>query len=263
MIPSRPTLFFALTFALSAPFWILGAVVERQFLPGLPASALMVLAPAVAACILVFQTEGKTSTWSFLRQVLDWRRITPWAWVAAVCTMPLVFTLSGLWLVATGQDLPAVEIRFAEIGVLFVLFLLAATAEEIGWTGYASQPLYQAKGLVVAGAILGCVAVLWHIIPLIQAGRSWDWIAWWALGTFARRFVILALYLRGGGSVFAASLFHAMNNVSWMAFPAMGSHFHPPSVAVISVCLAVAVLLLDRATHRPLLVRRANCSQDT
>jgi hypothetical protein len=44
-----PLAFFVLTFALSSPFWLLGALTERQFLPGVPISSLMVLGPLLAA----------------------------------------------------------------------------------------------------------------------------------------------------------------------------------------------------------------------
>jgi len=251
MIPASLAKFFALVFALSVPFWVLGALTDNQILPGLPRSALMVLAPVTAAGMLVARSGGRAPLARFIRLALDLRKMTWWAWFVAIATMPLIMLASGLWLIATGHDLPPFEFRLADLAILFVLFLLAATAEEHGWTGYASRPLFAAQGLLAAGAVLGCVAALWHIIPLLQAGRSWDWIAWWALGTVARRIVILALYMSGGGSVFAASLFHAMTNVSWMAFPVMGSHFHPPSVGVISVCLAIIVLVMDRKCRTP------------
>jgi hypothetical protein len=44
--------FLALLAALSAPFRLLGAVVDRLLLPGLPVSALAVVCPALAAVIV-------------------------------------------------------------------------------------------------------------------------------------------------------------------------------------------------------------------
>jgi hypothetical protein len=40
--------FFALVFALSIPFWLVGAVSTVQLAPGLPASALMSLCPSLS-----------------------------------------------------------------------------------------------------------------------------------------------------------------------------------------------------------------------
>jgi hypothetical protein len=46
--PGRsPRTFFALTFALSIPFWVIGAVRPRELLPGLPVAALMALCPGL------------------------------------------------------------------------------------------------------------------------------------------------------------------------------------------------------------------------
>lgn len=97
-------------------------------------------------------------------------------------------------------------------------------------------------GLIVAGLIIGTVAGVWHLTPLLQAERSWDWIAWWALGSVSRRLIIVWLYVRGGQSVLSATLFHAMSNVSWMLFPVMGSHYDPITTALILVVLIACLV---------------------
>jgi deazaflavin-dependent oxidoreductase (nitroreductase family) len=48
-----PLTFFGLTLVLSSPFWLLGVLAGKQFLPGIPVSSLMVLGPLLAALILV------------------------------------------------------------------------------------------------------------------------------------------------------------------------------------------------------------------
>ncbi len=45
--------FFLLVLALSAPFWIAGAVTGLELLPGLPLAAIMGVCPAAAAAILL------------------------------------------------------------------------------------------------------------------------------------------------------------------------------------------------------------------
>ncbi|MBO9437000.1 CPBP family intramembrane metalloprotease [Ruegeria sp. R13_0] len=242
MTQRRPYIFFVLTGVLSLPFWGLGAVADRELLPSLPVSALMVLAPGLAASVLVCLAGGRPMTRRFWRESVAVGDTRPWVWIVALCTMPLVMVASGAWLLAVGESLPPPKIDPLGLLLLFALFLLAAMAEELGWTGYASRPLYKAHGLIVAGFIIGVMAMLWHIIPLLQAGRSWDWIAWWSLGIVARRAIILWLYIHGGQSMLATALFHAMGNLSWMMFPVMGSHYHAPSVAVILVVIAVVLL---------------------
>lgn len=243
MTPRRtPLAFFALAFLLSVPFWFAGAAVGIELLPGLPASAFMVICPALAGGLLTLRAEGRAAMKAFFREAVDFGRMRPWAWPVALATMPLALTLSGAFLLATGKTLPALDIDASRTLALFAVFLLAATAEELGWTGYATRPLLESRGIVMAGLVIGAVSVLWHLAPLVTVGRSWSWIAWWALGTVSRRVIIVWLYARGGRSVFSASLFHAMSNLSWMLFPHMGSHYDPASAAIITTAIAAVVV---------------------
>jgi hypothetical protein len=52
-----PLKFFRLVFALSIPFWLIGAVIRLQLLAGLPVSSLMVCCPLMAALISCLQRE--------------------------------------------------------------------------------------------------------------------------------------------------------------------------------------------------------------
>ncbi len=248
--PAAPFRFFVLTFVLSLPFWALGSLAARDILPDLPISALMVICPALAAVMLIWRAGGAGAVKRFLSGAIDPRGMRLWVWLTALATMPLAMLLSALWLTATGQYLPVPQIALGQTLALFALFFLAATLEEVGWAGYATGPLARRHGLIRAGLIIGVVTLLWHLIPLLQTGRAWDWIAWWALGTMARRLILTWLYIRGGQRVFAASLFHAMSNLSWMLFPVMGSHYDPVSVAVILVGMAIGALMLAHRKPR-------------
>ncbi len=237
-----PYALFGLVVLLSLPFWLYGALVDGELLPGLPVSSVMVVCPAIAAGLLAYRSGGAAALIALCKRATDFTRMRPWAWLVAFGTMPLVMTLSAVVLLASGENLPAPEISLTQLLGLMALFLVAATLEELGWTAYATGNLVRQHGLIAAALIVGAVAVVWHLIPLLQVDRAWDWIAWWAIGTTARRLIIVWLYIRGGESVFSASLFHAMNNVSWMAFPVMGSHYDPMSTALI-LCLLTAPIL--------------------
>ncbi len=238
----NPLGFFALLFGLSTPFWIAGTLLDGQLLPGLPVSALMAIVPGASALVLVIRHGTAADVRALFAASIDFAQMRPWAWWIAVGTMPLVMVLSAALLLLMGTELPAPEISWLQLVGLFVLFLLAATAEELGWTGYLTGTLVKRHGLVLTALMIGSVAVVWHLIPLLQVGRAWDWIAWWAMGTMARRIIIVWLYVRGGQSVFSASLFHAMNNVSWMMFPVLGSHYDPMTTALITSAIAAIIL---------------------
>ena len=230
--------YFGLVFLLSVPVWLFGALVSGEFLPGLPVSAGMAICPGIAGVFLAWRVSGAKSVRTFLYKAIDFKGMRPWVWLVALGTMPVVMFLSGILLIALGGSLPPLEFKFGQTLALFAMFLVAATAEELGWTGYVTRPLVQSNGMILAALIIGGVSVIWHAIPLLQAGRTWDWIAWWAVGSIGRRVIMVWLYIKGGHHVFATSLFHAMSNVSWMLFPAMGSHYDPMTTALILLALS-------------------------
>ncbi|MEL7028997.1 MAG: CPBP family glutamic-type intramembrane protease [Pseudomonadota bacterium] len=240
--PGSPYGFFGLLFLLSVPFWLVGAFVGEEILPGLPMSSAMVVCPALAACILVYRSGGAAALRPFLGRAGDFTRMRGWVWAFALGVMPVVMVLSGVIQVALGDPLPPFQFDPVQAVALFGLFFVAATAEEIGWSGHATRPLAEAHGPILAGVIIGAVASLWHLIPLLQVERTLEWIAWWAAGSIARRVCIVWMFVRGGQSVFSTSLFHAMSNLSWMLFPVMGSHYDP--MVTGSVLIAATSLLL-------------------
>jgi uncharacterized protein len=103
-------------------------------------------------------------------------------------------------------------------------FFIAGLCEELGWSGYAIDPLQARWGALGAGLLMGLVWAAWHWVPLVQAHRSATWIGWWSLYTVALRVVIVWLYNNTGKSVFAASLFHAFSNVSGIT---LANYYNP------------------------------------
>lgn len=243
--PVYPLQFLGLVFLLSLPFWLFGNFVGSEILPGLPVSSFMVVCPTIAGALLVWRAGGYSALRDFFRSALDCN-MRLWVWLVALGTMPLVMILSGVILISFGESLPAPDIQLSQVVALFFVFLIAAVAEELGWTAYLTRPLVRKHGLLVAGLIIGSVAVVWHVIPLLQADRGYGWISWWAVGTVCRRVLIVSLYVKGGQKVFAASLFHAMNNVSWMLFPVLGSHYDPVSTAIILLVPVALVASISR-----------------
>lgn len=72
-LKKSPLTFFVLVFALSLPFWLLGAMAEQGLpLPvNLPVSSLMVVCPLIAALILVYREEKLGGIRRLLQRVFD------------------------------------------------------------------------------------------------------------------------------------------------------------------------------------------------
>jgi hypothetical protein len=123
----------------------------------------------------------------------------------------------------------------------FVVFFIGALGEEVGWHGYAFEPLQARWNALTASIILGMVWAVWHVVPLIQVGQAPGWIAWQCLSMVAARIITVWLYNNTGQSVFAAILFHAMNNVTTVLLPEYGWPYNP-LVAVITLAVAAIVI---------------------
>jgi membrane protease YdiL (CAAX protease family) len=238
----RPLLkFFLLVFALSTPLWLIGALTPLELLPGLPVSTLNVFCPLIAASILVYRDrEGKTAgVTELLKRSFDYRRIRAKVWY-----VPTVLLNPGIAVVAyglmrlLGVPLPAPQFPVLAALTMFLASFIAALGEELGWSGYAIDPMQDRRNALQASVLLGLVWAAWHVVPLVQAQRSPVWIAWWFLSTVAQRVLIVWLYNNTGKSVFATALFHAISNVSTLLFP----EYYDPRITGLITALAALIV---------------------
>ena len=244
-INKSPLIFFLLAFALSSPFWLLGAVTGWQLLPGLPASSLMILGPLMAALILVYRESKTTGVTELLKRSFDYKRITAKVWYAPiVLLMPGVMVLEYGLLRLMGSPVPAPQFSVLTALVMFLVAFIAALSEELGWMGYAIDPMQDRSNALQASILLGLAWSAWHFVPLMQAGRSPEWIAWWSLATVAQRVLIVWIYNNTGKSVFVTAVYHAMMNVTWQLFPINGSYYDPRITSLLLTITAVIVTFL-------------------
>jgi CAAX protease family protein len=239
--------FFALIFALSIPFWILDMAYPSWLLPGLPISAIGALTPTLAAVILIYNDGRLSSVLQLLQRSFDFKRIKNKIWLLiAMLINPIIAVLSYGTMRVMSVSVPNPAPSILAIFPMFVFFFMGALAEEIGWSGYATEPLQSHWGIISTGILLGSVWAVWHFIPLVQAHRSVEWIAWWSLGTISLRTIMVWLYIHSGGSVFVSSVFHAMINLCWQLFPINGSFYDPRVFGLIALCFAIAILTAQR-----------------
>ena len=238
----RLLVFFLLVFVLSLPFWLLGEVTDLQLIPGLSVSALMGFNPMLAALILVYRDKGATGTLALLRRSFDFKRIKSKCWlVPTLLLMPSVSLIVYGVMRWTNMPMPPAQFQLIPALLMFAAFFIGALGEELGWSGYATEPMQERWGALGAGLLLGLVGIAWHLIPLLSMGRSAPWIAWWCLYALTFRIFTVWIYNNTGKSVFAAALFHATLNLAYVLFPVEGSHFDMrlASLAMAGVALAV------------------------
>jgi membrane protease YdiL (CAAX protease family) len=248
-VPERSSLkFFVLVFALAIPFWVLGGLVKppQDFPIKLPLSALQLVCPLAAALVLVHREAGGAGIRTLLGGVFSYRKIKPIWYVPIIGLMPAIYALAYEVQRLLGQSLPNFEFSLVTTVTLFVVFFISAGAEEVGWTGYAFDPLQARWGAAGAAILLGLVWALFHFVADLQAGHDLGWIAWHRFGAVGLRVLIAWAYNNTAASVLAAVLVHAMDNVSWQLTPINGSHYDPAVTAPITWLVASTVAFVWR-----------------
>ncbi|MFF0767938.1 type II CAAX prenyl endopeptidase Rce1 family protein [Nonomuraea wenchangensis] len=237
-----------LVFLLSVPFVAAGSLTGAQILPGVPVAGLAFVCPAVAGIVLARRAAGVRA---FLGRAFDAARVGNKAWFLPVVLLyPAVVALSYVLLRLAGVPVPDPDVSLVPAAALAVALSAGALCEELGWSGHATEPLLARWGVPGAGLAVGLVWAVWHWVPLLQVGRTVSWIAWWSLGTVAARVIMVWLFARTGGSVFAMALFHTTLNLAWQLFPVNGSHFPVALVAVLMAGTAAAVVIGNAARRR-------------
>lgn len=237
--------FFLLAIILITPFWVLGAITGVQLLPGLPIAALGTFCPMTAALILVYREHKRAGVIALLKRSFDYKRIKDNRWyVPILLIMAGVMVLSFVVQRLMGEPVPLPHITILSVLVLCIGFFFGALGEELGWSGYALDPMQARWGALKASLMLGGFWAIYHYVGLVQAHRSVTFIAWWTLNTVSLRVIMVWLFNHTGKSVFGMALFHMTINTTWQLFPVSGSYFDPRVTGLILAVVAVIVILV-------------------
>jgi len=248
LLGRSPLVFFVLVFALTIPFWVLGAVTGFQLMPGLPVAALSTICPMFAALMLVYWENRKMGVVAILKRAFDFKKITKVWYAPILLLMPVVMILSFGVMRLIGISVPTPIISVMTTLALCIVFLIGAIGEELGWSGFAIDPMQKRMGALSASIVLGLVWAVYHYVALVQAHHSVEWMAWWSLGTVAQRVIIVWIYNNTNKSVFAAALFHITINVTWQLFPIRGSYYDPLVTSSIVTLIAFIIVVWQLRT---------------
>ncbi len=230
---------------LALSFWLFGGD-KLPLSINLPTGALVTFVPTIAAAITSYRYGGAKAVQALLRRAADYQKVRDRKWyLPALLVMPLITVLSYAVMRLTGRPLPEqAELSLLMALVFLALFLISDIGEELGWTGFALEPLQQRWGAFRASLLLGVIWVIWHIVPWIQTGNPASWIFWQGLFSVAQRVLIVWVYNGSGRSVFAATLVHVTANLSWALFPNAGSHYDPLVTAGVTWLVVLAILFV-------------------
>ena len=225
---ASPLKFFLLVYGLSVPLWILETMIDVKGLPlNIPVTDIVAaFTPFVSACILVNKEEGHAGIRTLFKRIFDYSRITNKIWYVPNILLPLLlYFLIYLIIHFAGLPLPSkFQLVISTIPVLFIFFFLGAIAEEVGYMGYAIEPMQKKFSILSASILMGIPWAIWHYPSIIQQGHGVIWILWGTLGTIAARVMLVWIYNNTGKSLFACILFHTMLNAGRPLFPKDATH---------------------------------------
>jgi hypothetical protein len=137
--------FFLLVFVLSVPFWLVDVLTQPpKGIPiNLPVSSLMAFNPLLATTlILTYRYNKSAGIKELVKRAFDYRRIKKKKWyVPIILLMPAMLFLAFWIMYLTGVPLPEPDIPILLAAILFPLFFISALGEEVGWLGYAIDPM--------------------------------------------------------------------------------------------------------------------------
>jgi membrane protease YdiL (CAAX protease family) len=252
-----PLKYFLLVFGLSAPLWILQTQIKKSGLPlDIPITDIIAaFMPLTVACILVGSENGSQAVRDLLRRVFDFRRITRKRWYLVVCLLPLLlFAVIYATLHVTGVPLPdGWQVSLLSIPLLLVFFFFGAVGEEVGYMGYAFEPMQRRWGALGAALLIGVPWAVWHYPSILEQGHNFTWILWGTLGTVAIRVLLVWIYNNTNASLFACIMFHTLYNTGRVLFP-HSANLNPlvdyPAIhySVLAGTALVVALLWDSRT---------------
>jgi membrane protease YdiL (CAAX protease family) len=218
------TRFFGLTILFTLPAYILVVLTGLNIIlsPEMVFALLplAVIAPICASLVLTYKKTGRVGAKKLLRRSFDYKRIKQGKkYVLALLLMPLLFLI--VW---GAGDLLALEMMPAPVPMIvfiipFILFFFAGITEEIGWMGYAFEPMEQKHGTFRATLILGIFWALWHSPFLFFATPNAASLVAQLFTLIMLRFIIVWFFKHTNQSVFITIMLHAIYNVCLVIFP--------------------------------------------
>jgi uncharacterized protein len=236
-----PLAYFVLLTALSVPLWVLGGLVSVEGLPknGQVTEIGLAFMPFLSAAILTCKDEGLAGLGRLVARAFDIRRVGNPIWfVPILALLPAVYLLSYGLVRLFDVDLPEQQpIAVVWLPVLVVAFYVGAAGEELGYLGYAVDPMQRRWGALKAGLLIGSYWALWHVPALVQTGQTVSYIAWGLPAAIGLRILIIWIYNNTGRSVAAGILVHVTALVA-------SSYVATSASTPLTVLAAVVVVLV-------------------
>jgi membrane protease YdiL (CAAX protease family) len=249
---SFPWLFFVLTFGLSWALWLPFVVSGREV--SLFAIAGGAFAPTVSGILLAWLCGNSRDFW---KRVVSFRSIGG-KWYAVVFLLfPVLVGLSLFIDFCVGGTFYSLQSAAATLThpialLSFVVMMLVGgpLAEELGWRGYALDPLQHRWNALTSSLFLGLMWGLWHLPLFFMKGTTQNEMGFLSLRFWMFFVQVLALsilftwvYNNTRRSTLSAILMHFMTNSSVTLIVAV-RHALPQRIELIRTGLLIGAAIV-------------------
>ena len=204
--------------------------------------------PVTTALILVYWENRTAGVVELLRRSFDYKRIKSRVWYLPVLLLyPCMVLVQYGLAILSGVPVSSPHFSFWTPIGLAIIFV-AALGEELGWMGYAYEPMQERLGALKASLALGVIWVSVHIPLYVMSGASRYWIVWDFIFVATTRVLFVWIYNNTGKSIFAVALLHTMFNFVWQVIPpgnmVLIPLYNPRNLALTTIFLATIVTFL-------------------
>ena len=276
LIRRFPTVsFFVLAYALSWSYWVPMLITGQRVAPGSSTTHFPGLAgPAIAAVIVQAALHGAEG----LRTL--WRRMIlvsqPIGRFLRYSLSPVGFLVAALVvMLVVRMRLPVVSEfgRFSglpELGlptVVLLVLIFGGFGEELGWRGFALERMQARFGPLGGALLLAALWAGWHLpaFGVVQTYREMTppmIVFGFLLGLTSGSLVLANVANRTGGSVLAASLWHATYNLTAATSAGGGFISGFTTSCVVTWAVVLVVLEIRRGRDRSLLMAAPGSPQE-
>lgn len=174
-------LFFVLTFIWTWAFYALIVItgISAYEMPGMIFLIMGGGGPSIVGVALTFFTYTKEQQTNYWQRVISFKRIGLRWWGVILLMFPIINALSIGLDTMLGGAVPALDPLHNLIAnplvlpQLVLLWLMSGpVAEELGWRGFALDPLLKRYGVLTGSLILGLIWGVWHL-PLFFMPATW------------------------------------------------------------------------------------------
>ncbi len=182
--------------------------------------------PTFVGIIMALFTYSKEDRMDYLKRAYQVTRIRPLMWLFILLIFPVIYGVSIGIDSALGGGLPQMTNLKAVLAspltffpLILLSFLSGPFSEELGWRGFALDPLLKRYGLIRASVILGVIWAVWHL-PLFLMPQTWHGqigfglTGFWAfmLMTVGLAGMMSWVYIQTERSILSAMLMHLASN---------------------------------------------------